>query len=229
MGILVKERDIVTPGETLAEGLDYLPGQGTYRKEERIISKLVGIVNIDKKIIKVTPLSGKYLPKKGDLVIAKVIDITLNGWRLDINSPYSAMMLAKEATTRMVRKGEDLSRILDIGNYVLAKVKNVTSQNLVDLTMNEPELKKLSEGLIIRISPVKVPRVIGTRGSMVSMIKKETGCKIIVGQNGMVWIHGDEKGEVLAANAIRRIEKEAHINGLTEKIKEMLEKAKSKE
>ncbi len=224
--ILVKEKEIVTPGEVLVKGLDYIPGQGCYRREEEIISKVVGMVSIDKKIIKVIPLSGRYIPKKGDTIIGRVIDITLSGWRLDINSPYTAMLMAKDATHRLVRKGEDLSRILDIGDYVLVKIKNVTSQNLVDVVMNEQGLKKLDEGVVIKITPVKVPRVIGTRGSMVSMIKKETNTNIIVGQNGLVWISGKEEGIVMAVNAIKKIEREAHISGLTDKIKEMLTKKK---
>jgi exosome complex RNA-binding protein Csl4 len=30
--LLVKDKDVVTPGEVLAEGMEYLPSQGTYRK-----------------------------------------------------------------------------------------------------------------------------------------------------------------------------------------------------
>jgi len=43
---------------------------------------------------------------------------------------------------------------------------------------------------------------------MVSLIKNATGCKIIVGQNGVIWIDGEPKNEVIAIEAIRKIEEE---------------------
>jgi len=61
---------------------------------------------------------------------------------------------------------------------------------------------------------------------MVSMIKQATKCNITVGQNGLIWIDGSPKGELLAVNAIRKIEEESHLSGLTEKIEEFLNKNK---
>jgi len=69
-----------------------------------------------------------------------------------------------------------------------------------------------------------VPRVIGKQGSMVSMIKQATGCKITVGQNGLVWLSGEPEKELIAVNTIKMIEKNAHKSGLTETIKAFLEK-----
>ena len=63
---------------------------------------------------------------------------------------------------------------------------------------------------------------------MIGMIKDNTGCKISVGQNGVVWLSGeDPKKEILAIKAIEKIEKESHIPGLTDRIKEFLEKNKN--
>jgi len=41
------DRKIVIPGEALAEGMDYLPGQWTYREKENIYSTRLGVVSID--------------------------------------------------------------------------------------------------------------------------------------------------------------------------------------
>ena len=60
------------------------------------------------------------------------------------------------------------------------------------------------------------------------MIKDATGCSISVGQNGLVWINGSADGELLAVNAIRKIEAESHLSGLTDRIKEFLDKNKPK-
>ena len=50
---------------------------------------------------------------------------------------------------------------------------------------------------------------------------------LTVGQNGLVWINGTPEGELLAVKAIRKIEEESHLSGLTDRIKEFLEKNKS--
>jgi exosome complex component RRP4 len=54
------------------------------------------------------------------------------------------------------------------------------------------------------------------------MIKQATNCQIIVGQNGLIWVQGNPKEEALAIQTIKKIEKEAHTPGLTEKIKAFL-------
>lgn len=219
----VENKTVVVPGEVLSEGIDYIPGYGTYRQEKQIICSRLGLLNLDGKVIKIIPISGKYLPKKNDLVVGKIIDILISGWRIEINSPYSAVLSMKDATFEFINKGEDLTRFYDLGEYVVAKIINVTSQNLVDLTMKGQGLRKLKGGYIINVNPTKVPRIIGKKGSMVSMIKQATGCRIIVGQNGLVWIDGEPEKEVIAVETIKKIEKESHISGLTDTIKEYLE------
>ena len=54
------------------------------------------------------------------------------------------------------------------------------------------------------------------------MIKDKTKCKIVVGQNGLVWVKGDGDMEQLTKNVIHLIEAEAHTSGLTNKIKNKL-------
>ncbi len=220
----VKQKDIVVPGEELAEGMDILPSVWTYREGDKIIARRVGLVDIKGRTIKLIPLSGKYIPKKNDVIICKVTDISFNGWRVDTNSAYPAMLSIREATSDYIAKGTDLTQYLNIGEYIVAKVINVTSQKLVDISMKGPGLHKLRGGRIIRVSPHKVPRIIGKQGSMVSMLKRETKCQIVVGQNGLVWIKGEPDKELLVEKAIRKIEKESHTTGLTESIKSFLEK-----
>lgn len=226
--LLVKEKSIVVPGEVLVEGIDYLPGPHTYRRENKIFSEALGLVTVSGRAIKITPLSGPYLPKPRDKIIGKVIDITFSGWRIDTNTAYSAMLNIKDATARYVRKDEDLSKILAIGDFIIAKITHVTSQNLIDLTLKEPGLHKIIGGRVIKINPQKVPRIIGKEGSMITLIKTKTGCDITVGQNGLVWIKGSPEGEYLTEQAIKLIEEKAHQEGLTEKVEEFLGKGLQK-
>ena len=220
MSLLVEDKTVVAPGTILAEGMDFLPGGGAFREGDKVIASRLGLVNVDGRAIKLVPLKSSYIPKPGDRIICKVFDISYSGWRVNTNTAYPAMLSISEASSQYIEKGADLSKIFPIGSYMIAKITNVTSQNLIDVSTKGPGLGKLGAGRIIEVNPAKVPRIIGKAGSMVSMIKKATGCNIMVGQNGLVWIRGDN--EHIAVNAIRKIENEAHTQGLTEKIEQFL-------
>jgi len=224
----VKDREIVTPGDVLAEGMGFLPSKGTYRQENKIIAERLGMISIDGKVIKLIPLSGAYVPKVGDKIIAKVIDILASGWRFDINSAYSSVLTMKDATSDFIPRGADLTQYYKIGDVVMTKVVKTTSQMLIDITMKGPGLRKLQGGRMVKVTPAKVPRIIGKEGSMVSMIKDATGCNIFVGQNGLVWLNGEPEQEVLAVKAIEKVNSEAHLPGLTDRMKEFLEKESGK-
>lgn len=226
--LIAKERKVVVPGQVIAKGMDFIPGQGTYRLDESVIVNRLGVLSVEGKVLKTVALSGRYMPSKGDVIIGKVNDILMSGWRLDINAPYSAVLPLKDASFDFIAKGADLTKYFKLEDYALVKITNVTSQNLVDVTVKGPGLKKLRGGRVIRVNPQKVPRIIGKKGSMVSMIKSATDCKIIVGQNGIVWLEGAPEMEVVVVEAVRKIEDESHLQGLTERMKSFLEKKTGK-
>ena len=221
--ILVKERQLVIPGETLARGLDFLPSSGCYRENNELKSKLLGLVKLKDRFIGIIPLAGVYIPKTGDGIIGLIEDMQTTIWIADINSPYDAILTLGEAVGEYVDLNKtDISIYYDIGDLVYAKVLNVSKSKQVQLTMNDHRARKLISGRVLTITPSKVPRLIGKQGSMIELIKNSTKCQIIVGQNGVVWIKGEKEG--LAAKAILTIENESHITGLTDKITALLEK-----
>ncbi len=220
--IFVNERDVVIPGQTLARGMDILPGYGTYRDGEEIVSKVTGLVKIKERLVSVIPLSGKYMPRPGDGIIGIIEDVQPTFWNVNINSPYVGVLLLGEAVKEYVDVTKtDISKYYDIGEIIYARVLQISRSGIVTLSMNDPKAKKLRGGKLVRITPYKVPRVIGKEGSMIEMIKEKTRCQIIVGQNGVIWIKGGN--EALATKAILLIEKESHISGLTEKVAKLLE------
>ena len=77
------------------------------------------------------------------------------------------------------------------------------------------------------VTPTKIPRIIGRKGSMISMIKQVTNCQIILGLNGVILVTGKtEEDEELAITAIRKIEAESHTSGLTDRITQLLKEKK---
>jgi len=227
----VKEikKEIVIPGEKIVSGREYLPGDGTRRENDDILASRFGLASISDRLVKVIPLSGIYMPRAGNIVIGTVSDVTFNGWLMDIKAPYNAFLSVAEVSRYL--KG-DLTEYFDIGDMIACKVFAVKHRS-VDLTIKSRGLGKLERGMIVCINSNKVPRVIGKEGSMIKLIKDETNCEIIVGQNGIIWILGKEiEDELKAKEAILYVVSKSYVEGLTEKVKEWFEgkkKKKSKE
>jgi len=227
MSLKTENRQLVIPGDQLADG-EYLLGEGTYRDGNGVYSCVLGLVDAKENFIKVIPIKEKYTPKPGDLVIGVITDISYSSWSININSHYSGTLNVANATERYIDlNSESLADLYGIGDVILAKVDN-TSLNLVAaLTMKDRGLYKLNEGKLLDINPAKVPRVIGKKGTMVQMLKTMTGCRIVVGQNGRIWVCGTNTQ--LAVEAIRMIEQNAHKQGLTDEISAFLTKKAGKQ
>ncbi len=218
------ERKVVIPGEVIASGEEYLPGEGTEKRGEDIVAIKYGLAEESNRLVRVIALSGVYQPRKGNVVIGKVENITFNGWMIDIDCPISAFLPVSE-TPRYVNK-DSMSEVMDINDMVVAKIFGVNGRG-IDLTINLRGLGKIEEGIIIKVNSNKVPRVIGKEGSMINLIKKETGCNVTVGQNGLIWIKGDKiEDELLVKKAIMFIAEKSFTSGLTEEVQDWFNKNK---
>jgi exosome complex component RRP4 len=218
-------REIVVPGDLLAIS-SKRAGPGTYSQGGKIFAAQLGIKTVRPDSISVVPLAGRYLPVTGDLVVGKIVDVGASNWLVDINSPYPSPLHVNEVPWR-VEFGET-RKFMQVGDIVLLKIVAVDELKRISVSMQDHGLRKLTGGMVIEVSPSKVPRVIGKNGSMIQMLKNETACRIYVGQNGRIWIDGELDNIVRAVQAIKMIEDEAHNLGLTEKVKEFLEKSSNK-
>jgi len=227
--IFFEKREIVVPGDLLAEG-DYIAGENTFKEGNRIYASRVGLIEYANKKIHVVALRAFYVPRIGDTVIGKIVEVGISGWVVDINSPYMALLRASDVLERGFNpRKDDLTAIYDVGDMIIAKIISYDRTQNPLLTVNERGLGKITRGQIVQITPTKIPRVIGRKGSMINVIKRETGCNIVLGQNGLILVSGRSlENERLAVMAIRKIEEEAHTSGLTDRITEMLRKEKRK-
>ena len=216
--IHVENKDLVIPGQILADD-EYYSGRGTFKEDGKICSSLLGRVSLRNKKIRVIPLKSKYVPKKGDVVIGKIKDVRFSMWDVDINSPYSGILPAFEV---FGREKKELNKVFDVGDVLFLRVVEVDEIKKAKLGLKGRGMGKFKGGIIVDIAPTKVPRLIGKKGSMINMIKDKTKCKIVVGQNGLVWVKGNEDMEQLTREIIHLIEAEAHTSGLTNKIKNKL-------
>lgn len=218
------QRRVVVPGDVIELPNPRLkPGPGTYTREGKVFAARLGILAERQGQLAVIPLSGVYVPRGGDLVIGIVTEVGPSNWLLNINAPYPAPMHSSE-TPWKIEFGET-AEYLKAGDAALCKILFVDETKKTQVTMKDPNARKLEGGQIIEIQPSKVARVIGKTGSMITLIKKYTGVWMFVGQNGRIWLNGEMPAIQTAINAIRYIEEEAHKTGLTEKVNAFLQNA----
>ena len=216
----LEKRTIVIPSQLLGNVEKDKAGSGTFIENGKIYSEVLGVLNRNKEYINVIPLKGRYNPTQNDFVIGVVMEAMQSSWLVDINAAYPALLHVNEVPWD-VDFGET-EKYLNHGDVVMAKVLSVDQEKKLNITLKDRNLYKVKGGNIIDVEPSKVPRIIGKKGSMISLLKKYTNCRIFVGQNGRIWIDGEDEGVKKVINTIEMIQKESLSYGLTNKIENLL-------
>ncbi|HII39403.1 TPA: RNA-binding protein [Candidatus Micrarchaeota archaeon] len=194
------EKRIVFPGEQVAERPLRL--EGCFAEDGKTYAAVVSVAQEDR----VIPLKGRYLPNYGDYVVGIIKDERFSGYSVELNSPYEGQL-----------SNRDTREEFHTGDIVLVKIMAVDEVN--NAIVVEP--RRLSEGEILEVESVKVPRIIGRNGSMLAILRQHTGTEIIVGKNGRIYLKGGNT--TLATLAVLKICREAHTNGLTDRITSFLQ------
>jgi exosome complex component RRP4 len=234
MAILVTKNQLVIPGEILARGPEVKVAGGVYRKksegETEIVASMIGLVKISKNNIGVVPLEGCYIPLEGDIIIGRIVRVGITSWNVDIRGPYVGALRVNSVLDRDFDSlRETLDSVLTIGDIIKAQITYFDRTRDPVLTLQGRGLHKVTRGRLIEVDPVKIPRIIGKKGSMIQLLKNMTNAQIIVGQNGRIVVSASElEIENLVIKAIKKIELEAHTTGLTDRIRIFLEEEKKK-
>lgn len=197
-------RKIAMPGDIVFDSPVRMGN--TYVQNGKTYSKVLGMY--DERSGAIIPLEGSWVPDRGDSVVGIVTAVK--------NKVYIIDLLHFGKSLIIPGKYDDYS--LSVGDIVTGEVNDFENRRTVIMK----EIRKLEGGTIVEIKPKKVLRVIGKKNTMVDQIAKATGSEIIVGLNGLVWISGGNVA--LAIEAVLKVEHEAHVSGLTEIIREFLEK-----
>ena len=214
------KRKVVIPGEEIVSGSDYLPGENTEKRGNSLVSIKFGLAEEVNKLVKVIPLSGAYVPRRGNVVIGKVELLTGNGWVFDFGGAENGFLPLAEVPRYVNQNAMD--EVFRIGDMAVLKIWNIGGRG-IDFSIKSRGLGRIDEGIIFKINPNKVPRVIGKEGSMIKLIKDNTNCDITVGQNGYIWIVGDKiDDEIFAKKAVEYVVENSFVEGLTENVENWL-------
>ena len=217
-----EKREIVTPSQLLGDTNSSRAGRGTFIENGKIYSEIIGLLSKNSDYINVIPLKGRYEPLEKDFIIGIIEEPLSSSWLVDINAPYPALLHTNEVPWD-VDFGET-DKYLNRGDSVMAKILDVGLEKNIQITLKDHNLYKIKGGYITHIEPSKVPRLIGKKGSMISLLKKYTKCQIFVGKNGRIWINGDNDNILKVLQVIKKIENESIYYGLTDRIEELLKK-----
>lgn len=198
------ESKIVIPGELISDKPERI--SYAFVDNGKTYSTVVGLLSEGKLV----PLEGPYEPLADDLIVGLVTEVKFSGYSVDINTAYSAFLSSREIRERYA-----------MGDTIFARVSMIDEVRSTELS----DAKKLPAGRLVKVSSVKIPRIIGKKNSMIDMLQSSTGCEISAGRNGYVWISGAGNA-TLAEKAIRMIEAQAHTHGLTDRVAEYLKKNK---
>ena len=213
----------VLPGDVISNGSSSLK-QNVILEGDKLVSTTIGFTEINDGAVDVIALTGLYISAVDDLVIGKIVSHNALSWEVDINSSYRAMLPASDIFGKDYSPSrDDLSLKLIIGDIILARIVNSDSKRPL-ITINGQNLGKIDDGELIKISPAKVPRLIGKHGSMIQSIEESTGASITIGQNG--WVIFKSDNPISLKNAIASIKMAdliLHDDNLEEKIQNMLD------
>ena len=196
-------RQLVIPGEMIASEPVRL--DNTYVENGKTFAKVLGFYESEKR--QVIPLEGIWQPRIGDIVVGIVVNARNAVYEIDLSHFTRSILIGSKFDRQAYKPGD----------VIEAEVKDIEDRKT--LILWRPRV--LFGGTILEVRPTKVPRIIGKANTMIEQISKLTKCNISVGNNGIIWLKGADVP--LATEAIRKIEDEAHLPGLTEKIKQMLE------
>lgn len=207
--------DIVVPGEEL--GKKVKGGDSTYADDGVIRACVFGLKSGREDRASVISLGGQYVPKEGDMVVGIVTRVMRTGWLITITPAYTTY-LNKER--RRDDDGTfDLRKLYKEDDLVSIKISEVNE--LKESYADGP--RKLRDGRVMTVNAKKIPRIIGSKKSMLTLLRDKTGCRVVVGQNGIIWIDGPEENMQLVVEAILKITRESHTKGLTDRISAFLD------
>jgi len=219
----MSQDQFVIPGDIIIAD-DCRPGQNVILEGNRVMSTAIGFSEIKDNLVNVTPLTGLYTPKTDDLVIGKIISHNALSWQVDINSYYSGILTASDIFGKDYSPSrDDLSLKLNTGDIVLARIANVGSRDPL-ITIIGENLGKIDSGELVKISPAKIPRLLGKHKSMIQSIEESTNATITVGQNGFIILKCDDfAGLQKAIKSIKMIGMTHDDATLEEKVQNILD------
>ena len=202
------EQRLVTPGMAVGPSAGKRAGSGIIAAEDSFVATQLGWLRERNNTVSVDPINAAYMPRSGDLVVGIVAEVRNNLWFMNINGPFQGLLPMSLAPWK-VEFGAARQH-MGIGDVVLARVQEVDECPNVVLTMKGVGLRRLNQGTVVSVPINHIDRLRGEGNATVQRLRDAADCRIIIGENGRVWIDGDAKGTAWAREAIALTQASGH-------------------
>ena len=183
---------LVVPGEDLGKSEGFDAGHGVISISGRLKAVKQGKLREKGKSISVEPSHTRYIPRPGDLVIGYIEGCTNNLWFIELGAPFNAILPMSLGPGKVDFGGT--RSVMDIGDAVLCRIQEVEETHSSVVTMKGMGLRKIKSGVIEEIDPHLLGKLIGKGGEALRRLKTETECRVVVADNGRMWIDGEFDG-----------------------------------
>ena len=191
---------LVTPGASLGASEGRRIGHGVVDIDGQLIAVKLGALIENDELISVIPTHTRYTPRPGDLVIGVVEAVQSNLWFLDINAPFNALLPMSLGPGKSEFGGA--RNVLNVGYTVLCRIQEVDETHSSVVTMKGLGLRRLDSGIVEEIPPHLMESLFSDTDVLKSF-KSSTNCRIILADNGRMWVDGDSNS---MSDVIYRIE-----------------------
>ena len=199
----IRGQTLVVPGEDLGDSEDFEAGHGVMAISGRLKAVKQGRLREKGGSISVDPTHTRYIPRPGDLVIGYIEGCTNNLWFIELGAPFNAILPMSLGPGKVDFGGT--RSVMDIGDAVLCRIQEVEETHSSVVTMKGMGLRKIRSGVIEEIDPHLLGRLIGKGGESLRRLKAETECRIVVADNGRMWIDGELAGILDVRNNLSAI------------------------
>ena len=194
---------LVVPGEDLGDSDGMEAGHGVLPISGRLRAVKQGRVRNQGSTISAEPVHTRYIPRPSDLVIGYIEGCTNNIWFVELGAPFNAILPMSLGPGKVEFGGT--RSIMDIGDAILCRVQEVEETHSSVVTMKGMGLRKIRSGVVEEIDPHLLGRLIGKGGESLRRLKEETECRIVVADNGRMWIDGELAGILAVRNRLSQI------------------------
>ncbi len=202
---------LVVPGEDLGELEGQEPGHGVIAIEGRMRAVKQGRIRNREGAVSVEPIHSRYIPRPGDLVIGYIEGCTNNLWFVELGAPFNAILPMSLGPGKIEFGGT--RSVMDIGDAIICRIQEVEETHSSVATMKGMGLRKLRSGVIEEIDPHLLGRLIGKGGESLRRLKENSECRIVVADNGRMWIDGDLSGILEVRKNLKKLSDNSHGGG----------------
>jgi len=181
--------NLMCPGDVITTDTGFMRGHGTYMEDDKLHASVAGLVERYNKLLCVKPLKTRYNGEVGDVVIGRILEVGTRRWKVETHAKLDSLLQLSSVNLpggELRRRSEEDERLmrdyLAEGDLISAEVQSVHQDGTLALHTRSLKYGKLSQGVLIRVSPSLVKR------RKTHFHNLPCGASVILGNNGYIWV-----------------------------------------